>query len=387
MEEFFFIPSRAGRGDFVIRLVFLYYFRAAVHNPYMQNKLPILLLLLMGARTTAQTIGGNTVYNFLKLSNTPQLTALGGINITNQTADIGLAFNNPALLRADMHTATSFVFNSFYAGINNFHVISGYRLEPVKTTLAVGVNYFSYGAITETDMAGNVYGNIRPNDYVVQLSVAREYGERWHYGATLKFIHSFYGIYRSSGIALDAGVTYTDSANQWQAALVAKNMGTQLKAYTGGGNGDLPFDLQVGISKRLAHAPVQFSATFYQLHQFNTRYSDSLFNSQNGLEQEGKGKKYIFDKFFRHLVLAVQLYIGDKIEITAGYNYLRRKELNIGNAGNGLNGFSTGAGVLFKKIQIRYARSYYQNNTSYNQFGLNLRLNDYLGSVSKKNRK
>jgi hypothetical protein len=45
-----------------------------------------------------------------------------------------------------------------------------------------------------------------------------------------------------------------------------------------------------------------------------------------------------------------------------------------------------GVGVLFKKIQIRYARSYYQNNSSYNQFGLTLRLNDYFGSGGLLNR-
>ena len=346
----------------------------------MQNKLHILFLLLIVVRTQAQTLGGNTVYNFLKLSNTPQLTALGGINISNQTADIGLAFNNPALLRAAMHTQTSFVFNSFYAGIKNYHVITGFRYEPLKTTFAAGVNYFSYGSVEQTDMAGNMLGNMRPADYVVQVSAAREYGERWHYGATAKFIHSSYGIYRSSGIAMDIGVTYTDTAHLLQASFVAKNMGGQIKRYTGSSSGDLPFDLQLGISKRLAHAPIQFSATVFQVHRFNIRYDDTLFNSQNGLNPDKKEKKYIFDKFFRHVVLAVQLYITDKVEITAGYNYLHRKELNIGNAGNGLNGFSLGAGVLFKKIQIRYARSYYQNNSSYNQFGLNLRLNDYFGS-------
>lgn len=36
-------------------------------------------------------------------------------------------------------------------------------------------------------------------------------------------------------------------------------------------------------------------------------------------------------------------------------------------------------GALFKKIQIRYARAYYQNNTAYNQFALNLVLNEYFG--------
>lgn len=346
----------------------------------MKSKLLILGFLFILTRTNAQTLGGSTVYNFLQLSNTPQLTALGGINITNQTADIGLAFNNPALLRPAMHSHTSMVFNSFYAGVKNYHLMAGFRNEHIKTTFAAGINYFTYGSIAETDMTGNVLGTMRPTDYVVQLSAARQYAERWHYGVTAKFIHSSYGIYRSSGMALDVGISYVDSANLWQASLVAKNMGAQLQRYAGATAGDLPFDLQLGISKRLAHAPIQFSLTFFQLHQFDTRYNDTLFNNEMGMAQDSKEKKYIFDKFFRHVILAVQLYVGDKVEITAGYNYLRRKELNITNAGNGLNGFSMGVGILFKKIQIRYARSYYQNNSSYNQFGLNLRLNDYFGS-------
>jgi hypothetical protein len=351
----------------------------------MQNRLLILLFLFILTRAHAQTLGGNTVYNFLQLSNTPQLTALGGVNISNQTADIGLAFNNPALLRAAMHTQTSMVFNSFYAGIKNYHLMTAFRKESIKTTFATGINYFGYGAIAETDMTGNVLGTMRPNDYVVHVSAAREYGERWHYGVTAKFIHSAYGIYRSSGIAMDIGIAYADSAHLWQASLVAKNMGAQLKTYSNSA-GDLPFDLQLGISKRLAHAPLQFSLTFFQLHRFNTRYNDTLFNNEMGMGQESREKKYIFDKIFRHVVLAVQLYLSDKVEITAGYNYLRRKELNVTNAGNGLNGFSMGVGVLFKKIQIRYARSYYQNNSSYNQFGLTLRLNDYFGSGGFFNR-
>lgn len=352
----------------------------------MKGKLLILGFLLILTRANAQTLGGNTVYNFLKLSNTPQLTALGGINISNQTQDIGLAFNNPALLRPSMHTQANMVFNSFYAGIKNYHLMWGYHANSLNTTFAAGINYFSYGSIAETDMMGNVLGNMRPADYVAQISAARQYGEHWHYGVTAKFIHSSYGIYRSSGIAMDIGIAYADSIHLWQASLVAKNMGSQLKQYAGSSSGDLPFDLQVGISKRLAHAPLQFSLTLNQLHQFDTRYNDTLFNNETGLAQDSKDKKYIFDKFFRHVTLAVQLFVGDKIEVTAGYNYLRRKELNITNAGNGLNGFSLGVGVLFKKIQIRYARSYYQNNSSYNQFGLNLRLNDYFGSGGLLNR-
>jgi hypothetical protein len=38
-----------------------------------------------------------------------------------------------------------------------------------------------------------------------------------------------------------------------------------------------------------------------------------------------------------------------------------------------------GLGALLGKLQIRYARAYYQNNTAYNQFGINMQLNQYFG--------
>lgn len=345
----------------------------------MRTAIIILFLLKFFLPVQGQTLGGNSVYNFLKLSNSPQVTALGGINISQLTDDIGVAFNNPALLRPEMHSQLNMVFNNFYAGIDNYHWQTGFYHEKASTTFAIGLNFFSYGRITETDMSGNEMGTIRPVDYVLQVSAARQYLERWHYGVTLKFIHSAYGIYRSSGIALDAGVSYTDTSHMIQASLVLKNMGTQLTTYTGSGAAALPFDIQLGISKKLLHAPLQFSVTAHQLHHFDIRYDDETFNNENGYSDNTSGKKYIFDKLFSHIVAAAQLFIGEKVEISTGYNHLRRKELNIGNSGNGLNGFSLGAGLLFPKIQIRYARSYYQNNTSYNQFGLNLKLNDYFG--------
>lgn len=343
----------------------------------MRRILLILSLLFIKLCGLGQTLGGNTVYNFLKLSNTPQLTALGGINVSNQSNDIGLVFHNPALLRPSMSTQANFVFNAFYGDIRNYQLLAGFEQERWKTTFAVGVNYFNYGSIPETDIAGNQFGDFRPSDYVVQVSAARQYMENWHYGATLKFIQSNYGQYRSTGVAMDAGISYNDTASLLQASLVIKNMGTQITSYTGTGTGDLPFDLQIGISKRLAKAPVQFSLTAHHLHQFDISYHDTAFNNENGLDQNQKDRKFTFDKLLRHIVLAVQVYVTDKIELSAGYNHLRRKELSVGNTGNGLNGFSLGIGVLFKKIQLRYARSHYQNNTAYNQFGLSLRLKDY----------
>ena len=111
----------------------------------------------------------------------------------------------------------------------------------------------------------------------------------------------------------------------------------------------------MGISTRLENAPFGFSFTAYHLHRFDISYNDTSFNNDNGFDNVGGGK-FSFDRLFRHFVFATTIYLGDKVEVTAGYNHLRRKELNIGAGGNGLNGFSLGAGLIFEKLQVRFSR-------------------------------
>ena len=126
-----------------------------------------------------QTIGGSSVFNFLRIPNTPQLTALGGVNVSVSSNDVGLAFNNPALLKKEMHTQVNAVFNNFYADVNAYHLSFGYRQEKLKTNFAGGLNYFDYGKINETDPSGNLFGIVNPKDWVIQLSVSRSYLEKW----------------------------------------------------------------------------------------------------------------------------------------------------------------------------------------------------------------
>jgi hypothetical protein len=181
-------------------------------------------------------------------------------------------------------------------------------------------------------------------------------------------------LYSSSAIALDFGVLYSDSSHLFSASLLAKNMGVQLSTYAGEGE-DQPFDLQLGITKRLEKAPFGFSVTADHLHQLNLVYDDADFNRDNDLSSNNN----FFNKVFTHFVFAGHIYLGDNLEATIGYNHLRRQELNMGPSGNGLNGFSMGVRVKFSKLQILYARSNYQRNISYNQLGLTLQMDRLLG--------
>lgn len=326
----------------------------------------------------SQTLGGNAVFSFLRLPNTPKLTALGGVNTSCLSEDVGMAFYNPALLTARMHTGMNAVFNDFYAGAGIYHLSFAYRNEKLKTNFLWGLNYFNYGSTTRTDAAGIVYGEFRPTDWVMQVSASRSYLQKWNYGASVKFISSQYGPYRSNGLAMDVGVLFRDTAGLFSASFLVRNLGTQLRKYPETGAEDLPFDLQAGISKRLENAPFGFSLTAQRMQRFNIRYDDPEFNNENGYPNSGKGD-FTLGKLIDHLVLGATIYVGDRVELDAGYNFLRRRELNIGPEGNGLNGLSLGAGVKLGKLEIRYARSHYQGNTGYNQFGLNMKLNKYFG--------
>ncbi|MBI3138808.1 MAG: type IX secretion system protein PorQ [Sphingobacteriales bacterium] len=324
----------------------------------------------------AQVLGGRSVFNFLRLSHTPQLTALGGINISQPSADIGMAFNNPALFTPSMHGQADAVFNDFYGGIKVFHLSVGYHHPKLNTNFIGGLNFFNYGSTTETDAGGNILGRFRPVDWVMQLGASRSYLEKWTYGATVKFISSNYGAYRSNGIATDVSVLFRDTTKLFSASFLVKNLGVQLKRY-GNEREELPFDLQAGITKRLARAPFSFSVTAQRLHQYNLQYNDTAFNNENGYRNAPS--KFSLGKITDHLVLGVTIHVHERVELQAGYNFLRRRELNPGNGGNGLNGFSAGLSVFPGKLAIRYARSYYQPGSAVNQVGLNLPLNQYFG--------
>lgn len=276
-----------------------------------------------------------------------------------------------------MHSQMNAVFNDLYGGIKVYHLSLGYRNEKLNTNFLWGLNFFNYGSTTETDAGGNILGKFRPVDWVMQVSASRRYLEKWNYGATIKFISSNYGQYRSNGIATDAGILFSDTAKLFSASVMVKNMGFQLKRYSSE-QGELPFDLQAGVTKRLEKAPFSFSLTAQRMHLFDILYNDTAFNNENSYTNNKTGK-FSFDKLLSHLVLSTTIYAGDRVEVQVGYNFLRRKELNISNAGNGLNGFSIGAGVMLGKLSIRYARAFYQSNSAFNQLGLNMKLNQYFG--------
>lgn len=339
----------------------------------MQKLVAFFLLLVYNVlQTSAQTLGGNAVFTFLNHPANAQQAALGGINISLINSDVSLAAANPALLRSTMHQHMHGSFNAFFAGIKDVSLTTALTKAGSKLNTGAHIHFINYGNITQTDAAGNITGSFRATDYVVQGMASVLYKNNWWLGGTLKFIQSSYGQYRSNGVAMDVALNYSNNNNDMQIALLVKNMGTQLRTYSGESNKtELPFDMQLGISKKLPNAPFQFSLTAHHLHKLNMYYNDSLYKQAEG--DESYQNANTLKKIFSHLVFGTQILAGEKIEINLGYNFLRRTDLNAFNVTKGLNGFTMGAALKLKKLHFRYATGFFQRN-NFHQMGLTLNL-------------
>lgn len=330
----------------------------------------IIIYIYIPTISFSQTLGGNAVFNFITQPNSAQLAALGGVNVSAISNDVGMAFQTPSLLRKEMDQQFNTSVNSFVGDISQYSLSYAKYFPTKKLNIGTGIHYFNYGDIHQADIYGNSLGVLKPNDYVVQLMTSKNYKEHFNIGTTIKFIHSNYGLYRSAGLAADVGLTYYNNAIQLQSSIVIKNIGSQLSAYSNDGiKEELPFDIQFGVSKKLINAPLQFSVTAHQLHQFNIYYNDTLYNLSEGIV----ASRGFAQKILTHLVLATQCYVTNHLEITAGVNLMRRQQLNNYGISNGLNGFTFGAGVFLKKLHVRYASGFYQRNL-FHQFSLNFHI-------------
>lgn len=317
-----------------------------------------ILSLFYSKRISAQSIGGNAVFNFVTLSPSAKMTALGGNNISHLEGDLGMASYQPAFLNSSMDGQIHLSIKPYLASINQYNFSIAKHLSRSNTTFGWGVQYMDYGTIPMTDIAGNELGTIRPNEYVLQLSAATNYQSNIQIGSSLKFIQSKFGIYQSNGIAADVGIIYKSYHGLSQWAILVNNIGVQLKKFNQKEN--LPFNITAGYSKKLENAPFEFSLTAQRLTIWDNAYNDPAFNSTEGYTSPSK-----YQQLFNHLILGSTLQIGNSFSVLLGYNFLRRYDLNIQNQANGLNGFSAGCTFSVNHIQVQYANAFFQNNLNH----------------------
>lgn len=323
------------------------------------RKISLLCLLIAGCglpRAFAQVTGGQQVFQFMTLSPSARITALGA-QIAVKDEDLSFAAANPAALNPAMDGRLVFQHNFFLTDMQHGYVAYAHDLPKLGFTVQAGLQYMNYGDIKRADEYGNITGKIPASETALTLGGARLLTDRISLGLNVRLGFSTLDTYKASALATDLGLMYADTSSRLSAAIVLRNAGVQLSTYNDLKE-DLPFDLQIGISKRLKYLPFRFSVVAHHLHQWNIRYNDPNLKEDDILqigdsEPSDKSGNNGVDNFFRHLIFNGEFLLGrnEVFQIRFAYNHLRKKELSVRNY-RSMAGFSGGVGIKINRFRI-----------------------------------
>jgi len=335
-----------------------------------------LALLVCTSPLLLGQLGGDATFQFLDLPGSARASSLGGDQLGLLDRDPNLAMHNPGLLADTMHQQLAVSISRYVADINFGQVAYAHQLDSL-TTLGIGVKYISYGDFVATDPTGNIEGSFHGNEQALTIMASRRTGN-FRFGLGLKTIFSTLEAYSAVGLAADAGVSFHKPENQFTASFLVRNLGQQVATYYEGAEKEpLPFDVQIGLSKRLKYMPFRFMLTAHHLHQWDIRFDDPRNDDSNVFfGQDTTTSSNFTDILFRHLIVGGEFYFGKNVTARVGYNYLRRQELALEDK-KGLLGFSFGIAVRVKRFYIEYGRARYHYAGGINHLSISMNLNEF----------
>lgn len=340
----------------------------------MKQKYYLFILFCFTLFTVKAQIGGESTYQFLELTNSARIAALGGSQIAIlDTTDLNLPYHNPASLHKGMTNKVLVNYVNYLADINYGYVSFAKSFEGIGN-FALGMHYINYGNFNEATEFGELTGNnFKAAEYALNIIYANNF-KRLNYGVILKPILSTFESYQSVGIAADFGLSFAGKNNYTNVSLVARNIGTQITTYYNEGQREkIPFNLQAGISNRLKYAPIILSLNMQHINNWllgdvESNNGDENTNFWESNENFGK-------QLMRHLVWGVEILPSENFILRAGYNYQRRQELKYDERLSTV-GFSFGFGLNIKRFRLDYGISRFHLAGSSNLFSLSININN-----------
>lgn len=340
--------------------------------------------MLFLPQTSAQPLAGRHVYEFMNLSPSARTSYLGGTQIAVRDADLGFGYQNPAVLNADMHTTLAVNHSFYFAGIQHGYAAYAHHFDGIGTTFQGGVQYISYGTFEHTNEFFQQLGTFKAAEVAVNLGAGKQIYDRLSVGANLRLVTSRFETYNSLGLAADLGATYFDTASQFVASLVFRHIGFQFSAYGEEGEREsLPFEVQIGISKKLKYLPFRLTVIYTNLQRWNLLYDDPNRDlDDNSILGEETEERSAFatnvDNFFRHIIFSGEFLFGkrENFRIGLSYNHRLRKEMLVSGFGS-LAGFGFGLGFRVRNFRFDYGHTHFHNAGGLNHLGISTRISGF----------
>lgn len=272
-----------------------------------------------------------STFQFLRDDVPARVAAMGGSFLAMQD-DPNLLFINPAGLSTVTSPRVSIGYFDHLLDINAGSIAYSTVWEEVGP-VGLGVQFFHYGTFDHTDALLNTSGTFSAVDLALSAGLSHDLAPELSVGGAVTFIHSSIAEYRSSALAVNAGVLYRIPEQRLAFAASVLHAGAQLSTYNGVQE-DLPLDIRIGVTKRPEHLPVNLNLSFHRLQEDAASLGDRFQRFSAGAE---------FD-------------LSPSLRLRLGYNNQLRRELRLGTSA-GLAGFSGGFGVTIGGYLVDYAFS------------------------------
>lgn len=303
--------------------------------------------------------GGLRAFEFLETPNHARIAGLGTVNVSSNTGDVNMVWQNPALLNSDMAGQISFSLNPYFADIYNSQITYAQDFEKLGI-FSFGISYFHYGQFEGFDNTGGASEDFSASDYAIQISHSREDGV-FRYGTSLKFVANQISGFNQSAVLTDLGGAFVHPDQELSFGLVIKNLGFFTSKYNDEDR-NLPFDVQLGGTYKPEFMPFRFSLTLNRLYQYDLSYFDENFLSNDDnvvFTDVNNNPPSTFDKIFQHVTIGTEVVLGKNVNLRAGYNHLLRQSLRAEQVG-GAGGFTFGVYIQTKKFNMGYSNAIYQ---------------------------
>lgn len=333
-------------------------------------------LLFVLANISFAQIGGENTFAVLEFNPSVRTAAMGGELISISDNDVDIAATNPALLNSKMHKQISFSLIDYFTDINAVAVNYVTELDKLGMLL-FGVKALNYGHFVLTDETGVDLGEFSANEQVLTAGISKQLSEEFTIGINLNLINSKLEQYSSFGLSSNIALAYYNDDRKICVAVLAKDFGRQLSSYTDEKE-NLPFQLQMGVSKQLAHLPFRFSIVAHHLNKFDISNNYLKPTTTDPLSGEEISNEDSFGKkMLRHFVLGGELNPGRKnLFIRGGFNFQRRQDMQLSTRPL-LVGFSWGLGFRISKFQLNYSRATYHLAEASNNFSFSTNLSSF----------
>ena len=312
---------------------------------------------LIFTNASAQT-GGNSTFEFLNLPSSARMAALGGNFLAIADDDLTLAYTNPSLINPSMHKGLALSFVDYFSDVNYGYASYAHSFSNTGT-FAGTLHFIDYGRFISADPTGAQQGYFNASELAFNIGWGRNLDSNFTIGANIKGIYSSFETYTSTGLAVDIAASYINPENRFTLTLLVRNAGIQLTRYSPGDREPLPFEIAIGLSKRLEHVPLRFSVLATQLQKWDLTYDDPFLTETDPVTGEPKkqsGLSGIADKVMRHIVLGAEFQPFKALSFRVGYNYQKRQQMKVESKMSTV-GFSWGIGLRISKFQFNYARS------------------------------